>query len=174
MSRMAKKKLAVDSASARAKEEISSAAKAAVKDKKCINELIALFVHLDVIQDAADVDKLALTKAVASLKALVEAFQHFVASGDLEESDDPARSKVAEWLGERHETLWVKICSALSSSEAALAEPALVGVLRLIKAEHKRRTRTLDEDVASDHWKGEEVKRMRSLLPVYCSSKKCM
>ena len=152
------------------------AVKAAVKDKKAVNGLIPVFNHLDLDEDPS---KLALSKAVASMRALVEAFQQFTQMGDLDEADkeddddDEAVKQVRSWLRQRHDQLWQKICSLLCHDDDNMAEVALVAAFRLIKSWHRRQINKNGGSVP-DHWSGDEVKRLRQIIPHYCSANRCM
>ncbi len=81
---MAKKSKPEAAACAKAREEVSAKAKAAVKDRKSLNNLLELLGNLTELPPSSEgASAVQLARAVASLRCLVEAFQQFVAAGDL-------------------------------------------------------------------------------------------
>ncbi len=180
---MPQKKARPDAAAAKAKEEIASKAKAAVKDKKCLNGLLDLLSNLDLDEEPTKLD---IAKAVASVRCLTEAFQHFHASGDLDQAEEEdgnakdATTEVSAWLKERHDSFWDSLGTlAATDVEDNLNEFALVGAFRLIRAIHKRREKVRlanegENFTPPDQWKGVEVKKLRNyLLPALLSTKSC-
>ncbi len=177
-----KKKVDAETATARA--EIASKAKDAVKDKRCINGILELLGNLDIPRSPT---RLEVTKAVASLRALLEAFQKLLARGDLDEAKEDgadATADVSAWLRERYESFWKALSSLLCSrEEPSLRDLSLAGAFRLIRASHQRKERRRrkkeqeegEESSDSDRWGGEERRRLRqSVLPSLLSDGCCM
>ena len=120
------------------REEISAIVEKIKSDKKNLNLI------LNLIENLSDSNK---PKVVKSLKGLIEVWQSLIKRGDYNESDQEDQEVVVkdeqvlnQWIKARFEATWNKILEFLVGDDQVLAEFAIVGVFRIIKAFHKEDT----------------------------------
>jgi len=160
----------------KARDEVHGLVQHIREDRKQLNGILKLLANVANLDD--EDDKVAVAKAVASLRGCTELFQTFIARGDLDEAnagrlegEESASGQVQAWLKERLDELWSHLCQILAERDCqGLVELALPAAFRLILGEH---TRAEEIQGHLDHWLGGEVKRLRSLLVALCSKSRC-
>ena len=128
---MPPKKLRLDAEGAKVRSEVQERVRSALRDKRHLNGLAEV---IDGLRLAEEPSKAEVTRAVASLRSLTEAFYKMVSRGDLDAEgvEDEAGKKVAEWLRERMDDLWDGMAEIMLScrAETSLGDLALSGAFR--------------------------------------------